>query len=164
MKEILISILVVAVLVGGIWFAVNLYLPPTQVRISEPEKTEEAAERAKPPAKRLNKRIAAVIEPAEVTEVPPQFLAEPPAPLNEVIRPPEQPEAPAPRPFNPVAVKQIKVGMDDDQVVDLLGAPTLRTVTTDRGSLNETYVYKGTAGLKQVTIHLSDGKVVAPER
>ena len=160
MKDILIACAVMVLLVGGIWLGVSAYLKPAPGHAASDSQDPPAPPApAKAAVKRANLQPVAAI-PAEAPEIPPQLLEEP-IPL---MAPPKPGEAalPAPREIPASILNQIAAGMDVEQVVEILGPPTLHTLTHQRGSLNEAYVYKRRTGAAQVVIHVSDGKVVNP--
>ena len=92
-----------------------------------------------------------------VKEAAPKVWEEPVAAVlaPEVVTP----VAPAPPPFP--TVEQIAVGTEKPRITAMFGNPSIAAVTTDRGHLVETFVYKREKGLGQTFISFEDGRVLS---
>jgi cytoskeletal protein RodZ len=115
-----------------------------------------------PPSKPAPVKSPPRIAPA-APEKPAESPAEPvppPAPAVAEIRTAAPPQ-PSPQPPPPGALDNVRPGMPENQVVELLGQPTLSAMTSDRGRLDETYVYPRRIPGPFALIHMSDGRVVA---
>jgi hypothetical protein len=69
---------------------------------------------------------------------------------------------PAPPVYNPAKLENVKTGMAASRVTQLLGEPDLKTLTTDGGSLSETYFYAGKTYDEIGVVRLQDGRVMGP--
>lgn len=163
MKELAVLLVALAVVVAGVY----LYFDPAAVpslnfgnvsRLITSGKKDKApepkAEEAKPPAPRRAKRVSGSA-PEQTTDLAPALPE--PAPLLEP-QPVPVPAPPKPKP--PLNPDLVATGMSTRDVVDVLGKPTLTTVTIADGILVETYVYVGTRPGEFTRVQFENGRVV----
>ena len=159
MKQLLFPVLIFAALAGGAWWYISNYsYHPYGPQTAAAPAEASPAPASKPAPAKSPARIAraASEEPAASPAEP----APPPAPAVAEVRN-AAPAQPSPQPPPPGALDNVRPGMQEDQVVDLLGQPTLSAMTSDRGRLDETYVYPRRIPGPFALIHMSDGRVVA---
>lgn len=152
-------IVIFAALAGVAWWYISNYSYHPYGPQSAPASAEASPA---PPSKPAPPKSAPRIAPA-APEKPAESPAEPapqPAPAVAEVRKAAPPE-PAPQPPPPGALDNVRPGMQENQVVELLGQPTLSAMTSDRGRLAETYVYPRRIPGPFALIHMSDGRVVA---
>ena len=162
MKEIVVSLLVMAALAAGSWVYLGHYLPARPAPAVESSASGETAAALPKTAPKHSTPRTPHLRP--VPEEVPEYAnaaAQVDIALPEKVAPPEKKEEEArPRPVAPNELRAVAVGMEEEDVVRLLGKPVLTTLTSHSGSRDEGLVYNQTKGWPQVVIHVSDGKVV----
>ena len=157
--KLLFPILLFAAIAGAAWW----YIANYSYHPYGPQTASASAEASPAPSpKPVPAKSPARVAPAaheEPAAAPVEPAPQPAPPVAEVrtVAPPQ----PSPQPPPPGALDNVRPGMPENQVLDLLGQPTLSAMTSDRGRLNETYVYPRKVPGPFALIHMSDGRVVA---
>ena len=165
MRGFLLPVLFLVPAAVGIWFYLNpkTYVTrPADASTSASQPTTE--KKADPKAKKSAPQSAQTLAPAAISAPvePPAAAAPEPVAAPETVKTQAAPALP-PEVWKQ-EVNQVNPGMQSTAVLELLGKPTLHTMTNDRGSLKETYVYSSNSDAPFEIIHVTDGKVTSRSR
>jgi cytoskeletal protein RodZ len=155
MKNVFLPVLLVAAAVTGVWY-LWMQTARTQTGFTTPDAT--TSEQPSTPAAKARTadlhqrssttRSAAATEESAVSQTEP------------VLMPHKTVATPAPPLYSPAKLENVKAGMAASSVTQLLGQPDLKTLTTDGGSLSETYFYAGKTYDEIGVVRLQDGRVM----
>lgn len=147
MRDILLAVAFIIALVVGIWYFLSV--SGTRDANANPSSGSTVTAPVPPPAVKKTpanvRRMPKLKGPAEAAPIStPVYVAKPAPPMT---------------PIQTGTVSDVKTGMEASQVVELLGEPRLTALTTEKGSLVETYVYSRKPGDRVWMIRLRGGRV-----